>query len=50
LKRRQLDFEVGYLVMEHLIRERFPRGEYNKLKLKNIRPCKVLRQIFSNAY
>ena len=36
--------------MEHLKIETFPRGEYNKLKLKNIGPCKVLRNFSLNSY
>jgi hypothetical protein len=49
-KRREVNFEVGDQVLAHMRKERFPRGEYNKLKLKKIGPCKILRKFSSNAY
>jgi hypothetical protein len=48
--RRQLQFEVGDLILPHLRKERLPRGTYNKFKMKKIGPCRILKRFGANAY
>jgi hypothetical protein len=48
--RRKLHFEVGHKFIAHLRKDKFLRGTYNKLKLKKIGPCKILRKFGDNSY
>jgi hypothetical protein len=48
--KQELQLEVGDLILAHMRKERFPRETYNKLKMKNIGPCKVIRKFGANAY
>ena len=50
MKIRETNIQVGDLVMAYIREERFPKGSYNKLKLKKIGPCKILRNFSANAY
>ena len=47
-KRRELQFNVGDLILAHLCKER-TKDEYNKLKWKKIGPCKILWNFFVNV-
>jgi hypothetical protein len=38
------------LVLAHLRKEIFPRRTYNKMKIKKIGSCKILRKFEANAY
>ena len=50
MKKREVNFEVGDLVLAHMRKEIFPKRAYNKLKFKKIGPCRVLRKFSANAY
>jgi hypothetical protein len=41
---------VGDLVLAHLRKEIFPRGTYNKIKMKKIGPYKIIRKFEANSY
>ena len=50
MRRREVNFEAGDVVLAYLRKERFPKREYNKLKFNKIGPCRVFWKKISNAY
>jgi hypothetical protein len=45
-----VNFEIGDQVLEHMRNEIFPKGKYNKLNMKMMGPCKILRKFVANSY
>jgi hypothetical protein len=45
-----VNFEIGDQFLAHMRKERFPKEKYNKMKMKKIGPCKILRKFATNAY
>ena len=37
-------------MLAHLRKEIFPKREHNKLKVKNIGPCRIVKKFSANAY
>ena len=49
MKRKEV-IQVRDLEIAYIRKERFLKGTYNKLKLENIGPCKILRKFSANTY
>ncbi|XP_057855213.2 uncharacterized protein LOC131064902 [Cryptomeria japonica] len=50
LKRRNVQFQVGDLVIVHLNKDWLPWGSHTKLMIKWIGPCEILEKYGENAY
>ena len=37
-------------MLAHMRNDRFPKGKYNKLKLKKIGPSRIVKKFSTNAY
>ena len=48
--RREVQFQVGDLVMVHLNKARLQKGVPTKLQMRRIGPCKILEKYGQNAY
>jgi len=50
MKIREKEFQVGDLVMVYLRKEIFPAKTDNKLNMKKIGPCRIVRKFSANGY
>lgn len=48
--RREVLFDVGDFVWAVLTKDRFPVGEYDKLKNRKVGPYEIVQKINDNAY
>jgi hypothetical protein len=49
-RRREIHFEIKDQVLALMRKEIFPKGKYNKMNMKKIGPCKILRKFVVNSY
>ena len=47
---RELQFNMGDLVLSYLKKETLPKGQPTKLLIKKIKPLKILHKFGNNAY
>lgn len=50
MKRGDVQFKVGDLVLAHLRKERLQKGKYIKFLMKKIGPCRVVHKFWANSY
>ena len=48
--RREVKSKVGYLIMDHLRKERLPKGQPTKILMKKDRTLKIIHKLSDNAY
>jgi len=49
-RRRDVQYQIGDMVMVHLNKNRLPIGKHSKLMMRKIGPCQILEKYGPNAY